>query len=187
MGTAPGLWASGTLGIKPGPDGQGFDWCSTNQAGPLKHFDTTFVRNRKRMETKGYREDLFFDETMAFIEEAGNDPFFATFAPTPTHPWRHQKNSSSPSAMPDSMILVCHLLGYGENIDYNLGRLMKFLKDTGRDEDTIVIMVNDNGVTEGLDVYNANMSRSKVLSLGRWYTCLFLLEMAGQMETKSSE
>jgi arylsulfatase A-like enzyme len=44
-----------------------------------------------------------------------------------------------------------------ENIDYNLGRLMKFLKDTGRDEDTIVIMVNDNGVTEGLDVYNANM------------------------------
>ena len=84
---------------------RGFDWCSTNQAGPLKHFDTTFVRNRKRMETKGYREDVFFDETMAFIEEAGDDPFFCylcTYSPH-TH-WQHRKNLSNPSAMPDSMI-----------------------------------------------------------------------------------
>ena len=44
-----------------------------------------------------------------------------------------------------------------ENIDHNLGRLMKFLKDTRRDRNTILIMVNDNGVTEGLDVYNAHM------------------------------
>ena len=48
-----------------------------------------------------------------------------------------------------------------ENIDHNLGRLMNFLKETGRDENTIVIMVNDNGVTEGLGVYNAQMRGPK--------------------------
>ena len=48
-----------------------------------------------------------------------------------------------------------------ENIDFNLGRLMKFLEETNRDKETIVIMINDNGVTEGLDVYNANMRGPK--------------------------
>ena len=47
------------LGNKPGPEKRGFDWCSTNQSGPLKHFDTTFIRNRKRFATKGFREDIF--------------------------------------------------------------------------------------------------------------------------------
>ena len=34
---------------------------------------------------------------------------------------------------------------------------MNFLKETRRIGTTIVIMVNDNGVTEGLDAYNAQM------------------------------
>lgn len=48
-----------------------------------------------------------------------------------------------------------------ENIDFNLGRLMKFLEETERDKDTIIVMINDNGVTEGLDIYNANMRGPK--------------------------
>ena len=58
------------LGNNPGPEQRGFDWCSTNQAGPLQHFDATFVRNRKRFETKGYREDIFFDEAMTLVFKA---------------------------------------------------------------------------------------------------------------------
>ena len=38
---------------------------------------------------------------------------------------------------------------------------MKFLKDSDREKETIIIMINDNGVTEGLDIYNANMRGSK--------------------------
>jgi hypothetical protein len=54
------------------------------------------------METKGYREDVFFDETMTFIEEAGMILSFATSAPTPPTPrWLLRKNSSNPSGMPD--------------------------------------------------------------------------------------
>ena len=150
------------LGGSPGPDAHGFDWCSTNQAGPNAHFDTMFVRNRKRFETKGYREDIFFDEAMTFIEEAGDNPYFCYLCTYSPH---------TPLAAPEKFIKPFRDAGLNdthatylamvENIDYNLGRLMKFLKDTGRDEDTIVIMVNDNGVTEGLDVYNANMRGPK--------------------------
>ena len=70
------------LGNKPGPDQRDL-WCSTNRAGPLQHFDATFVRNRKRIETTGYREDVF-DEAMTFIKEAESNPFFcylATYSP----------------------------------------------------------------------------------------------------------
>ncbi len=150
------------LGSNPGPETRGFDWCSTNQAGPLEHFDTTFVRNRKRFETKGYREDVFFDEAMTFMEDAKDRPFFCYLATYSPH---------TPLDAPEKFIKPFRDAGLNEthatylamieNIDYNLGRLMKFLKDTGRDENTVLIMVNDNGVTEGLDVYNANMRGPK--------------------------
>ncbi len=150
------------LGHKPGPEKRGFDWCSTNVRGPLDHFDALFIRNRKRMETKGYREDVFFDEAMAFIEECQDQPFFCYLATYSPH---------TPLAAPEKFIQPFRDAGLNEthstylamieNIDYNLGRLMNFLKETGRDENTILIMVNDNGVTEGLDVYNAKMRGPK--------------------------
>ena len=130
--------------------------------GPLNHFDALFIRNRKRMETKGYREDVFFDEAMAFIEECEDQPFFCYLATYSPH---------TPLAAPEKFIQPFRDAGLNEthstylamieNIDHNLGRLMNFLKETGRDENTIVIMVNDNGVTEGLDVYNAQMRGPK--------------------------
>ena len=52
-------------------------------------------------------------------------------------------------------------LGMIENVDYNVGRLLDFLEEEKLDQDTIIIFMNDNGVTVGLDVYNANMRGSK--------------------------
>ena len=150
------------LGNQPGPENRGFDWCSTNQAGPLKHFDATFIRNRKRIETKGYREDVFFNEAMTFIEEAESKPFFcylATYSPhTPLDAPESFVKPFRESGLNDTHATYLAMI---ENIDFNLGRLMKFLKSRKLDEDTIVIMINDNGVTEGLDVYNAKMRGPK--------------------------
>ena len=38
---------------------------------------------------------------------------------------------------------------------------MDFLEHSNLEKDTIVILINDNGVTEGLDIFNANMRGSK--------------------------
>ena len=99
---------------------------------------------------------------MTFIEEAKEQPFFcylATYSPhTPLDAPEKFIKPFRDAGLNDTHATYLAMI---ENIDYNLGRLMKFLQETQRDQDTIVIMVNDNGVTEGLDVYNANMRGPK--------------------------
>ena len=77
--------------------------------------------------------------------------------PTPPHPSRSTKKFIKPFL--DTGLNETHstYLAMIENIDYNLGRLMRFLKDSNLEQNTILIIINDNGVTEGLDIYNANM------------------------------
>jgi len=160
-----GKWhLGGAKGRQYLPQSRGFDWCSTNARGPFVHFDPTFVRNGTRNERKGFREDLFFDEAMSFIDEvqaAGDDPFFcylATYSPhTPldapeefTAPYRGKTTDE-----------IATYLAMIANVDFNMGRLLGFLDERGLAEDTIVLFMNDNGVTVGLDLYNAGMRGSK--------------------------
>ena len=144
------------------PQDRGFEWTSTNAGGPHVHFDPDFIRNGVREKRKGFREDLFFDEAMNFIEESKDKPFFcylATYSPhTPlgapeefVAPFRNKVKEEKHAVY----------LGMIENIDYNVGRLLRFLEDKGIDENTILVFMNDNGVTEGLDVYNAGMRGCK--------------------------
>ena len=152
------------LSYRPGyaPHQRGFDWTATNQNGPRDHFDVEIIRNNKRIPTKGFREDVYFDEAMTFIDEAGDQPFFLYLCTYSPH---------TPLDAPEDLIAKYTAKGLNkthatylamvENIDQNLGRLNAFLKERGLDENTIVIFMNDNGVTEGLDVYNAGMRGCK--------------------------
>lgn len=160
-----------------GPADRGFGWTSTNMKGPQGFFDPTMIRNGKRQQAKGFREDVYFDDAMDFIDEAGDDPFFcylATYSPhTPLNapeefiaPYRGKVSEDQ-----------AKYLGMIANIDYNVGRLLTFLEERELDENTIVIFMNDNGVTVGLDVYNAEMrgckctiweGGSRAMSFWRW-------------------
>jgi arylsulfatase A-like enzyme len=152
------------LSYRPGyaPHERGFDWTATNQEGPRDHFDVEIIRNNKRIPTKGFREDVYFDEAMTFINECGDQPFFLYLCTYSPH---------TPLDAPEDLIAKYKAKGLNnthatylamiENIDQNLGRLTAFLKERGLDENTIVIFMNDNGVTEGLDVYNAGMRGCK--------------------------
>ena len=99
---------------------------------------------------------------MTFIQEVKDKPFFcylATYSPhTPLDAPEEFIKPFREAGLNDTHATYLSMI---ENIDFNLGRLMKFLKSTNKDQDTIVIMINDNGVTEGLDVYNANMRGPK--------------------------
>ena len=144
------------------PHRRGFDW--TLQG--AKHFDPklTIYKNGQRpthTQGKGFREDLYFDHAMSFIKQAGSQPFFlylATYSPhTPLlapekyiEPYRGKCTDEEAT-----------YLGMIENIDFNVGRLLSFLKKQEIDQDTIIIFMNDNGVTVGLDIYNADMRGSK--------------------------
>ena len=143
------------------PQSRGFDWSSTNNGGPRVHFDPVMVRNGKRNQAKGFREDLFFDEAMAFIEESGDQPFFCYLATYSPHtPLDAPEEFIAPfrGKVSDDIALYLAMIA---NIDTNVGRILAFLDEKQLAEDTIVIFMNDNGVTTGLDTYNAGMRGSK--------------------------
>jgi len=159
------------------PQFRGFDWTSTNAGGPRVHFNPDIIRNGKRMKREGFREDLFFDEAMTFIDESGDQPFFCYLATYSPH---------TPLDAPEEFIAPYRgkatdeqatYLGMVANIDFNVGRLLDFLRERNLDDNTIVIFMNDNGQTKGLDVYNAGMrgckctiweGGSRAMSFWRW-------------------
>ncbi|MEY3894487.1 MAG: Arylsulfatase [Verrucomicrobiota bacterium] len=159
------------------PEDRGFEWTSTNAGGPREHFDPVIIRNGAREERQGFREDVLFDEAMDFIKESGDKPFFCYLASYSPH---------APLAAPESAIAPFRgkvtdgqaaYLGMISNLDDNVGRILNFLKERDIEKNTIVIYMNDNGVTEGLDVYNASMRGCKctvweggtrAMSLWRW-------------------
>lgn len=154
-----GKWHLGGKGY--GPEDRGFDWCSTNVGGPRVHFDPIMIRNRKREQAKGYREDLFFDDAMKFIEESKDAPFFCYLATYSPH---------APLDAPEQFVTPfrgkvsdeeANFLGMVANLDWNVGRLLARLRKLEIEDDTIVIFMTDNGETHGLEVYNANMRGSK--------------------------
>ena len=155
-----GKWHLGNDGGHA-PDKRGFDWCSTNSGGPFQHFDPLFIRNKKREKRQGYREDIFFDEAMTFMDESRGSPFFCYLATYSPH---------APLAAPEEFVAPFRgkvddeeaaYLGMVANLDHNLGRLVTYLHDRGLEDNTILIFMNDNGQTHGLDVFNAGMRGSK--------------------------
>lgn len=145
-----------------GPSYRGFQWCSSNTKGPREHFNTTIVRNGKYFPTKGYREDRFFDEAELFIKEHKKQPFFlylATYSPhAPYDAPSDLVTKYKAMGVTDSQ---AKYLGMVENIDQNVGRLRAFLISENLAKNTLLVYMNDNGITEGLEVYNANMRGSK--------------------------
>ncbi len=153
-----------------GPASRGFQWCSSNVGGPREHFDPMFVRNGKRTKEKGFREDIYFGDAMDFIRLDGTKPWFCYLATYSPH---------DPMAAPEEFIAPFRNKGLTEdqvlylamvaNLDMNLGRMMKFLDETQDPrwsghklrENTVVVLMNDNGATHGLDVFNAGMRGCK--------------------------
>ena len=144
------------------PRRRGFDWTVQGAA----HFDPTLViydgdKKPERVQTTGFREDRYFDQAMAFIKAAGDQPYFLYLATYSPH---------APLKAPEEYILPYRgkvtddeaaYLGMIANIDDNVGRLLAFLDENNLAQKTIVIFINDNGVTAGLDIYNAGMRGSK--------------------------
>ncbi|WP_194777527.1 arylsulfatase [Pararhodonellum marinum] len=141
------------------PLGQGFDEFFGFAEGHLNnYFDTKLIHNFEEVPTKGYLPDVLTDSTIAFM--AKQDRFFAMLSLNTPH---------SPFQVPDSYFDKYKAKGlddkdacvYGmvANIDDNVGRLMEYLKESGKIENTIVIFMTDNG-PNGIR-YNGGMKGKK--------------------------
>lgn len=94
---------------------------------------------------KGYMTDYLTDEAIKSIRANRNRPFFMYFTPNAIHtPLQAKKEDYD--ALPQ--IKDHRLRVYGammRNLDRNVGRILKQLKDEGIDDNTLIILSSDNG------------------------------------------
>jgi arylsulfatase len=124
------------------------------------YFNGRFRQNGVLKQYPGYCTDVWFDLTMDWIKacQQKSEPFFVYLATNAAHgphwvPDKYKKpyEGKGPAAF----------FGMIANLDENLGRLDALLHGQGLWDNTILIYMNDNGGTAGVNVYNAGMRGHK--------------------------
>jgi len=146
------------------------------------YFDDTYCHNGQWKRFPGYCTDVFFDRAIDFIRRCGDQPFFAYVATNTPH-WPHQvaEEYAAPyrGKVPDRRATFYGMIA---NIDSNVGRLRRFLREAGLEDNTILIFMTDNGTSFGAEFderehvkegYNAGMRGCKgsVLDGGHRVPC----------------
>jgi len=138
------------------PTDCGFDVSIQHKAGGVgelsdywgnSYFDDVYYVNNEPKQFEGYCTDIWFAETMKFIDANKDKPFFF-YLPTnaPHDPWIVSEKYAEPyKALEGKEIYNANFYGMIANIDENFGNLEQFLKDKGLYENTIVIYMSDNG------------------------------------------
>ena len=137
------------------PNDQGFEEVVVHKGGGIgqpagpagnTYYDPVLEHNGVSERFTGYCDDIFSNETIDFIRDHADRPFFAYYStPLPHFPL------VVPDALADSyreMGLHEHnALTYGmiASIDHNVGRIMATLQELKLEENTILIFMSDNG------------------------------------------
>lgn len=155
-----GKWHNGSQ-FPMDPNGQGFDQFVGFCGGHWNwYFDPKLERNQKMEQHSGYITDLLTDAAMRFIREK-KDERFLCYIPynAPHSPWfvpnkyRKRYLEAGLKETTVSAYAMC------ENLDENIGRLLKLLDELDLAEETIVIFLTDNGPNG--DRYNAGLRARK--------------------------
>ena len=115
------------------------------------YFDDVYYVNNEPKQFEGYCTDVWFDETMKFIENNADKPFFI-YLPTnaPHDPLIVDEKYAEPyKHLEGEKIIDANLYGMIANIDENFGKFRKFLKDKKLEDNTILIFMSDNGTRFG--------------------------------------
>jgi arylsulfatase A-like enzyme len=158
------------------PDRRGFDEVFIHGAGGIgqsypgscgdapgnTYFNPAILHNGRFERTQGYCTDVFFGQASKWIESVkGRRPFFAYITPNAPHgplQVRPEDEARYAGQVPAN---TAKFFGMIANIDDNLGRLLAKLRSWGLEKDTLLIFMNDNGGTVGVDVFNAGMHGGK--------------------------
>lgn len=140
------------------PNARGFDEYYGFTSGHWgEYFDPPLEHNGKPVRGKGYTTDDFTDRALAFIERNKGRPFFC-YLPynTPHTPWAvpdeyWQRFKDKPITMrgsdgdKETIDATRCALAMCENIDWNVGRVLRRLEELKLSDNTIVIYFSDNG------------------------------------------
>jgi hypothetical protein len=161
------------------PQDRGFDTVVAHKGGGVgqtpdfwgnNYFDDTYFANGTPSDYTGYCTDVWFEQATAFIEDCGDEPFFAYIATNAPHgPFLVEDRYADPYRGNDA-IPNPEFYGMITNIDENFGRLREMLAARGIEDDTILMFMTDNGSSAGCRLdeqgfvtggYNAGMRGMK--------------------------
>jgi arylsulfatase A-like enzyme len=126
------------------------------------YFDGGYFHNGRIVPAKGFCTDVFFDQANRFISESAKSekPFLAYISTNAPHGPFHCPQKYMDLYKGQSPTIQA-FYGMITNIDENVGKTRKLLKDLGIYEDTIFIFTTDNGTARGRTVFNAGMRGQK--------------------------
>jgi len=114
------------------------------------YFDDTYERNGTFEKFEGYCTDVWFSESMKFIEKNQEQPFFLYLAPNAPHgPYRVDQKWSNPYREQANWGAGPEFYGMVANIDHNLGLLREQLRRLDLADNTILVFMTDNGTANG--------------------------------------
>jgi arylsulfatase A-like enzyme len=157
-----GKWHNG-IQYPYNPLGQGFDEFFGFTGGHINnYFNAELLRGTKPEKTSGYITDVLTDEAIYFIKRNKNEPFFCYLSYNAPHgPWQVPDKYYEKFKTNGFDEIVSSIWGMCENIDYNVGRLIKCLDDEGITENTLIVFLSDNGGIGTTKLFNAGMKGGK--------------------------
>ncbi len=159
-----GKWSLGDLGSPGYPTRKGFDeWFGYFSQGHAHNYYPEHLLDNDRAvlqrgntgtQKKDYAHDLFTERALGFIERKSTQPFFLHLCYTIPHANNElgrdtgngmevpsgEPYSSKPWPQPEK-----NFAAMITRMDRDIGRLLDRLRETGRDENTLVIFTSDNG------------------------------------------
>jgi arylsulfatase A-like enzyme len=153
--------------VPPGPARLGYDhWQAYNFHDSFNNY-WYYGDEKKKIQTQQYETDVETDQAIEFMRKSTNKPFFLMVAPHPPHPpFKPQACPKgylekitndihwSPNVPPGhprrkDPLQVRYYYAMCKNFDDNVGRMMKFLDESGLAANTIVVLTSDHGEQHG--------------------------------------
>ena len=136
------------------------------------YWDPTLQYNETFKKAKGYCTDVFINESIQFIKDSGEQPFFC-YLPlnVPHSPFDVAKEFRAPYdkqklADPDGRNWVAPIYGMITQFDSAFGRLLDSVEKMGLRENTIVIFMSDNGPNSTFFTAGLRAKKSSVYENG---------------------
>lgn len=147
-GYATGLWGKWHLGKSEGyyPWDRGFD--QGYYAELYRHQNSFGFLNGQKVEHPSWVSEVVTDYAIDFMQtsHAQGKPFFAyaSFL-APHEPWLAPEEFVAPYLKKGERPATANLYGMISEMDFHIGRLLKFLEQSGLADNTLVIFMSDNG------------------------------------------
>lgn len=135
--------------------GQGPDYWDND------YYDDTYFHNGEAKKYTGYCTDVWFENAIEFIDLKVEEdrPFFCYISTNAPHSPFFIDNEYAEAYSDLENVPNPAFNGMVTNIDDNLGKLMKYLKRNGLEENTILIFMTDNGTSAGADFENGKLAK----------------------------